>query len=107
MKNLKDSWKYILVFTVVIMILGICISIDSLREHNEFGIWAGLAIIVSVCASWWFWVMMVIRSTMESTERTIRNLNEVKDGISEVKELVKDYGDYANQNTSSRKRGKS
>jgi hypothetical protein len=101
----KNIWKYMMVGTISIMALGFVLAVWSFNEHHEWGMYTGLVLIAGVCVSWWFWVMFIIRTMIEQTDRTCRNLTEVKHGLVEVKGLVKEYAEFTN--ASNRQRRKS
>ena len=71
--------------TVIIMLIGVAISFYGLEKHSTEAVWIGLVTIIIICASWWLWVMFVIRTIIESNNRTHLGIKEIKDKISEVK----------------------
>ena len=89
----------------IILILGFVIAIWSVNEHNVVGIYLGLVTIAGVCVSWWFWVMFIIRTMIKQNDKTCSELGQVKIGISQVKQLIREYVKL--NNIGYRQRGKS
>lgn len=83
-------WKAVMFFAVIVMLFGLCIAVTGVMEHNDWQAYAGLATIGFVCASWWFWVMFVIRTIIHNTEKTSTGLHEIKHELGEVKKLLRD-----------------
>ena len=75
---------------IIGMLLGMAVAMWGIDQENAKAAWIGLITISAVCVSWWFWVMFVIRTMIECTERTQQGLGEIKIRISEVKSMVKD-----------------
>lgn len=73
------------------LILGFVVAVWSVNEHNVLGIYLGLVTIGGVCVSWWFWVMFIIRTMITQNDKTCAELNQVKSGITQVKQLVREY----------------
>ena len=92
---MKTHWKTVMFVAVIGMLLGLTISIWGIGQNNTQAAWIGLITIGAVCISWWFWVMFVIRTMVECTEKTSSSLTEIKLGIQEVRGLVRelDSGD--------------
>ena len=80
---------------VVGMLLGLAVSMWGIGHDNVQAAWIGLITIGAVCVSWWFWVMFVIRTMIECSNKTQQGLGDIKQGIKEVKSLVRelDSGD--------------
>ena len=75
---------------IVGMLLGLAVSVWGIGHENLEATWIGLAMIVAVCVSWWFWVMFIIRTMIDCTERTQQSLGDIKTGIREVRGMVRD-----------------
>lgn len=75
---------------VTIMLLGMALSIYGVGHQDIKATWIGLITIMAVCVSWWFWVMFIIRTMIEQTERTQRGLSEIKSGLGDVRVMVRD-----------------
>ena len=75
---------------VVAILAGLVMAAWGLGYGNIKATWIGLVIIVSVCISWWFWVMLIIRTMMECTEKTQQRLGEIKYDIREVRHMIQD-----------------
>lgn len=87
------NWKLIMVIATLLMFAGFTVSLWGIfYDHDQLAI-GGLASVLLVCISWWLWVMYIISTIIKSTEITIENLEEVKEGIKEVKVLIIDYRD--------------
>jgi len=89
----KQMWKWMLAGTTSIMILGFFLSVWSINENHRLGTYTGLIVIGSICISWWCWVMFIIRNMIEHTDKTCKNLSEVKDKVREIRGLVKEYAE--------------
>ena len=87
---MKIHWKTVMFVAIVGMLLGLAVSIWGVGQENLQATWIGLVIIMAVCVSWWFWVMFIIRTMIDCTEKTQRGLGEIKTGISEVRSMVRD-----------------
>ena len=83
------NWKIIMFIAVVLMMSGLAISIYGLGVDNHRTVIAGLLTISTVCISWWFWVMFIIRSMIDSTERTLSNIESIRLDLDTVKTLIK------------------
>jgi hypothetical protein len=101
----KNIWKIVMFAAGIILILGFVIAIWSVNEHNVVGIYLGLVTIAGVCGSWWFWVMFIIRTMIKQNDKTCSELGQVKIGISQVKQLIREYVKL--NNIGYRQRGKS
>ena len=75
---------------IVGMLLGLAMSIWGIGHDDIKATWIGLVMIVAVCVSWWFWVMFIIRTMIEQTDRTQQSLGDIKTGIREVRHMVRD-----------------
>jgi hypothetical protein len=101
----KNIWKIVMFGAGLTLILGFVIAIWSVNEHNVVGIYLGLVTIAGVCVSWWFWVMFIIRTMIKQNDKTCSELGQVKIGISQVKQLIREYVKL--NNIGYRQRGKS
>lgn len=82
------NWKCVMFAAIVLMLSGAGISVYGLGMDNDHTVLAGLATVVVVCVSWWFWVMFVIRSMIANTERTLSKINELRSDLGVVKSLL-------------------
>jgi uncharacterized membrane protein len=87
---MKIHWKTVMFVAVIGMLLGLAVSMWGIGHDNAQAAWIGLITIGAVCVSWWFWVMFVIRTMIECTEKTQQGLGDIKNGITEVKRIVRD-----------------
>jgi len=87
---MKIHWMTVMFVAVVGMLLGLAVSIWGIGHDNAKAAWIGLITIGAVCVSWWFWVMFVIRTMVECTDKTSYSLTEIKQGIREVRSLVRE-----------------
>jgi hypothetical protein len=94
MKNIH--WKAVMFAAVIAMLVGMCISLWGIDHGNVKATWIGFATIIIVCVSWWFWVMFVIRTMINHTSQTQQGLGEIKQGIREVRGMVRDL-DFNNK----------
>lgn len=74
--------------TVGFMFIGFAVSFVAIELHKENLIYLGLLIIGSVCVSWWFWVMFIIRSMIKHGATTLENMDSIKSEIKEIKKLL-------------------
>lgn len=80
-----------MIVATVLMTSGFTTSLWGIfNDHDLYAI-GGLTTVIVVCVSWWIWVMFIISNIIKTTEITIENLEEVKEGIKEVKVLIIDY----------------
>lgn len=85
------NWKLITTLATVLMFLGFTTSLWGIHYDSYNLAVGGLVVILVVCIAWWLWVMYIIANIIHTTEITIENLEEVKEGIKEVKVLIIDY----------------
>jgi len=89
MKNI--FWKISLSLSMLFMITGFGVSLHGLHEYDYNLVYTGLAIIGVTCASWWIWVMLVIKQMYDVTHTAITGVSDIRSGIKEVKELISEY----------------
>jgi hypothetical protein len=70
------------------MLSGFGISIYGLGVQSYETALAGVITIGTVCVSWWFWVMFIIRSMITNADRTIANVADIRKDIREVRSLI-------------------
>jgi hypothetical protein len=73
---------------IILMLSGFGISVYGLGVQSYDTALAGVITIGTVCVSWWFWVMFVIRSMIANTDRTIANVADIRKDIREVRSLI-------------------
>lgn len=83
------NWKVIMFVAISMMLSGLAISVYGLGVDDHSTVFMGLATIGAVCVSWWFWVMFIIRSMIDNTERTLSNIESIRHDLSTVKTLIK------------------
>lgn len=87
------NWNLITILATFLMFMGFTASLLGIHyDYYNLAV-GGLVLILTVCMSWWLWVMYIISTIIKTTEVTIENLEEVKEGIKEVKILIIDYKD--------------
>lgn len=87
---MRTQWKVAMVLALAIIFIGFGIAIEGILEDHHHEAYAGLGIIAIVCVSWWFWVMFIIRTMIQTTDRTLRGIHEIKYDLREVRGLVQD-----------------
>ena len=87
---MKIHWKTVMFVAVIGMLLGLAVSLWGIGHDNIQAAWIGFITIGAVCVSWWFWVMFVIRTMIDCTDKTNTGLGEIKEGIREVRGMVRD-----------------
>jgi hypothetical protein len=75
---------------LIVMFAGLGISIWGISTDHNLTIWLGISAIAVCCVSWWFWVMFVIRTMIDCTDKTNQGLGEIKQGIQEVRGMVRE-----------------
>jgi len=73
---------------IIFMLSGFGISVYGLGVQSYETALAGVITIGTVCVSWWFWVMFIIKSMIANADRTISNVADIKADIKEVKSLI-------------------
>jgi hypothetical protein len=86
MKNM--NWMCVMFAAVIFMLCGLGVSVYGLETEDKATALAGLVAIGTVCVSWWFWVMFVIRAMIANADRTISNVENIRTDIREVKSLI-------------------
>ena len=76
---------------LALMAVGGGVSLWGIQQHLDSIALTGLAIIGTVCVSWWFWVMFIIRTMMSLNDRTVGRLLDIQDDLGTVKILLKEY----------------
>lgn len=89
MKN--THWKLVMFLALTLMAFGGGVSLWGIHHHLQSIAITGLAIIGTVCVSWWFWVMFIIRTMISLNERTVGSLVEIQSDLGTVKVLLKEY----------------
>jgi quinol-cytochrome oxidoreductase complex cytochrome b subunit len=89
MKN--THWKAVMFLALTLMMLGAGVSLWGIQHHIQPIAITGIAIIGTVCVSWWFWVMFIIRTMMALNERTVSSLVGIQEDLGTVKILLKEY----------------
>jgi 4-amino-4-deoxy-L-arabinose transferase-like glycosyltransferase len=87
---MKIHWKTVMFVAVIGMLLGLAVSIWGIGHENIKAAWIGLVLIVAVCVSWWFWVMLIIRTMIDCSEKTQQGLGEIKYDLREVRHMIQD-----------------
>jgi hypothetical protein len=87
---MKIHWKTVMFVAIVGMLSGLAVSLWGIGQNNIQAAWIGLITVGAVCVSWWFWVMFVVRTMIECTEKTQQGLGEIKSRIGEVRIMVRD-----------------
>jgi quinol-cytochrome oxidoreductase complex cytochrome b subunit len=87
---MKIHWKIVMFVAIIAMLAGLAVSVWGIGHENIEAAWIGLITIGAVCVSWWFWVMFVIRTMIECTDKTNQGLSEIKTGIKEVRGMVQE-----------------
>ena len=86
MKN--TNWQTVMFAAIIFLLMGFGVSLWALYEHNTTLAVGGVILMATVCVSWWFWVMYIIRSMMRMTDNTLKNVAEIKTDIQHLKILL-------------------
>ena len=89
MKN--THWKLVMFFAVLLVLVGGGMSLWAVHAHNQALAIAGIVVVITVCVSWWFWVMFIIRTMIDLNDKTLANVKTIHEGITTVKLLLRDY----------------
>jgi hypothetical protein len=73
---------------IILMLSGFGVSVYGLGVQSYDTALAGVITIGTVCVSWWFWVMFIIRSMITNADRTIANVADIRKDIQEVRSLI-------------------
>jgi type VI protein secretion system component VasK len=87
---MKIHWKTVMFVAVIGILLGLAVSVWGIGHENMEAAWIGIITIGAVCVSWWFWVMLIIRTMMECSLKTQQGLGEIKYDIREVRTMIRD-----------------
>jgi hypothetical protein len=92
MKNTlkKLHWKEVMIGAISILLTGFGIALWATHHQNPTLAFTGIIIMGTVCISWWFWVMVVIKTMIDYNERTLTSMTDLCTTLSEIKQLVKD-----------------
>jgi len=71
------------------MLFGFLLSLYGLHIDAHNIVYVGVAIMSSVCAVWWFWVMFVIKDMFLRVEKAAEKMVEVKEEITGIKALIR------------------
>lgn len=86
MKN--THWQTVMFAAILFLMLGFGVSLWAIHEHNMILAVGGVILMATVCISWWFWVMFIIRSMMQMTDRTLKGVADIRDDLGQLKELL-------------------
>ena len=75
---------------IVAMLTGLAVSFLGLDRDQHNLVLIGLGIIAAVCVSWWFWVMLVIKTMITTTDKTTNGLQDIKTKLGELRSLLQD-----------------
>ena len=91
MKNIlkRLHWKEVMIAAISILITGFGISLWATTHQNTEVALVGIVTMASVCISWWFWVMVVIKTMIHHTDQTLEAMADINNKIVEIKDLVK------------------
>lgn len=91
MKNtLKQlHWKEVMVGAVSILLTGFGLALWATHHQNPTLAFTGIIIMGTVCISWWFWVMIVIKTMIDYNERTLTSMDDLCTRLTEIKDIVR------------------
>jgi len=84
-------WKLIALITISIMTIGFVVSLYGIHDQNKILSYTGLTVMALTCVGWWIWVMLVIKRMWDYTQSAAQLAIEVRQGIKEVRRLVREY----------------
>jgi len=85
----KLKWQCVMIGAVIFMISGFALSLWALDTGYTQMVYIGLFIISIVCVSWWFWVMIVIKTIMITSDKTTDSVIHIKDELGTIRSIVK------------------
>lgn len=80
-----------MIISTVAMITGFVLSLAGVYHNDYLFAYAGISLIIITCISWWIWVMTVIKSMWEFTRSTVLKVQDIRQGISGVRQILQDY----------------
>ena len=81
-------WKEVMVGAVTILVSAFLLSSWAILHAQPAMAVLGLSIMATVCVSWWFWVMFVIRTVLRFHQNTLEHMEDFCVSIKEIKEIV-------------------
>lgn len=85
-------WKLLISVSLLTILLIIGVSVWAL-DHSYIGLArTGLEILFIMCIACCSWLMVSISTIFKSLEETLDSMQLIKIGITEAKELLKEYG---------------
>ena len=78
-----------MVGAVLFMVSGFTLSLWALDTGYTSMVYIGLAIIATVCVSWWFWVMIVIKTIMTTSDKTTDGMIHIKNELGTIKSIIR------------------
>jgi hypothetical protein len=84
-------WKTVAAISLLSMIVGFILACYGVKTDNDLFAYVGLVSIIVTCISWWVWVMLIIRTMWARTESALSLVGEIKQGIKEVRQLIREY----------------
>ena len=85
----KLKWQLVMIGAVLFMIAGFILSLWALDTGYTQLVYIGLMIIATVCVSWWFWVMIVIKTIMTTSDKTTDGMEHIKNELGIIRTIVK------------------
>lgn len=74
---------------VLFMLAGFALSLWALNTGYTQMVYIGLFIISVVCVSWWFWVMIVIKTIMTTSDKTTDGMTHIKNELGAIKSIIR------------------
>jgi hypothetical protein len=83
--------------SIIAMVTGFAVSFYGVYYYNQGLTYLGLVVVTVTCVAWWAWVMTVIKAVWDSTNSTVNDVSDIRQGIKEVKRLLEEYRNLSNR----------
>jgi hypothetical protein len=84
-------WQEVMILAIVLMMTGLGLSLWAVAHEDNFLAICGIVLIATVCISWWFWVMFVIKTLIDFYTKTDSGLVELRFGLKDIRYLIQEY----------------
>jgi len=87
---MKDKINIIMFASILVLMGGFFTALIGVVNDMHWVSYFGMGLMVATCVTWWFWVMVEIRSMLENLENTSKGLVEVKRELRTVMEVLRE-----------------
>ncbi len=87
---MKDHhWNIIMFGTSCFMFVGFLLALFGVYQKLDTYAYIGIVIMSTVCFTWWFWVMLVIKDMLLRTTKAQDGLGVVKEELGLIKKMIR------------------